>query len=83
MNKHTTTVHTRCPYSPIWDYYKVTFSTNKFVKTEDLEDACEKIRGKEVTQEKVAMLLRKSVPKCVAIKVVGRHGANCQTEVTQ
>jgi len=82
MNKHTTTVHARCPYMPVWDYYQVTFSTEKFIKCEDLEKACDEVRGGDTTQEGLAMDLREKLPDHINIKVVGRHGANCLTEIT-
>ncbi len=83
MNKHTTTIHARCPYMPVWDYYKVTFTSRKFIQCEVLEAAAEDVRGEKTTQEDVAMRLRKLLPKHVSIKVVGRHGANCLTEITR
>jgi len=78
---HTTTVHARCPYMPVWDYYEVTFYPRKFVKVEVLEAACEKQRGKKMTQETLARQLSQSTPQHVGVSVVGRHGANCKTEI--
>ncbi len=83
MNKHTTTVHARCPYMPVWDYYEVTFTTEKFVKCEDLEKASDEVRGGYTTQEGLATDLREKLPDHIHIKVVGRHGANCLTEITR
>ena len=83
MNSHKTTIHAKCPYIPVWDYYEVTFSTSKFIQCETLEKAADKVRGLKATQEDIATKLRKQLPKHVKIKVVGRHGANCLTEITR
>ncbi len=83
MNTHTTTVHAKCPYLPVWDYYTITFSTAKFIKCETIEAAADRVRGIKATQEDIALKLRKRIPKHVKIKVVGRHGANCLTEITR
>ena len=80
--KHQTNVHARCPYLPVWDYYTVTFSTHSFVRVEALEKACEKVRGKKITQEQIARKLAKNTPGEVKVTVVGMHGANCRSEVS-
>ena len=79
---HQTTVHARCPYLPVWDYYTVTFSTSSFLKVETLEKACETVRGKKITQEQLAKKLAKKMPAGVKVTVVGMHGANCRSEVS-
>jgi hypothetical protein len=53
MNHHKTTIHARCPYAPVWDYYTVIVETPAFLKCERLQEVCEEIRGKEMTQEQV------------------------------
>lgn len=83
MNKHTTTVHARCPYLPVWDYYEVTVETSHFLRCEDVEKSAESVRGKTLTQEDVAKRLRETLPDNVSVvRVIGRHGANCLLEVT-
>ena len=83
MNTHATIVHARCPFMPVWDYYEVTFTTKEFIKCEELENACDEVRGVvKATQEEIAMHLRITLPEHVHIKVVGRHGSNCLTEIT-
>lgn len=83
MNRHTTTIHARCPFQPVWDYYTVTFSTESVVQCESLEAACEKVRGTTDTQESIGDSLRAMVQSDVSITVTGRHGANCFTEVVR
>ena len=83
MNKHTTTIHARCPYQPVWDYYQVEFTSEEFVQCEELEAAADFVRGMKTTQEDVADRLRMHLKSHVSIKVVGRHGANCLTEITR
>lgn len=78
MNKHTTTIHARCPYMPVWDYYKVTFQTMDFIRCEEIERFCDSVRGIEVTQEALVGKLRELLPRHVSIKVVVRG-----IEVTQ
>ena len=82
-NKHTITIHARCPYQPVWDYYEATFTSRRFIQCEELEAAAEDVRGANTTQEGIASRLREILPSHVSIKVVGRHGANCLTEITR
>jgi len=83
MNKHKTTIHARCPYLPVWDYYEATFKTQEFIQCEVIEKHCDSVRGLEITQESLVDKLRELLPEHVSIKVIGRHGANCLTEITR
>jgi hypothetical protein len=76
MNKHKTTVHTRCPYAPVWDYYTVIVETPDFLRCEKLQEVCEEIRGKEMTQEQVYQFLKSKIFLPATITVKGRHGQN-------
>ena len=82
MNRHTTTIHARCPFVPVWDYYTVEFTTDKIVQCEVLEEACDTVRGAKIPQEEICERLKSAVPNHTSVKVTGRHGANCLTEVT-
>ena len=75
MNYHKTTIHARCPYAPVWDYYAVTVETPDFIRCERLQEVCEEIRGKEITQEQVYEHIKKSF-HAAKVTVKGRHGQN-------
>jgi len=83
MNIHETTVHTRCPYAPVWAYYAVTIRTNQFIKTEDIQAICDSFRGNEITQEDLADLLEASLPKHTSFTIEGRHGQNGKLTITR
>lgn len=83
MNKHVTTVHTRCPYAPVWDYYTVTFVTPAFLRCEDFQAICDKVRGVELQQEKVANLIAKQLRVRGTLSVSGCHGQNGRLVVTK
>lgn len=75
--KHQTTVHARCPYAPVWDYYDVTVETNEFLRCEKLQSVCNEIRGKEMTQEQVFEHIRDGIKLQASIVTVeGCHGQN-------
>ena len=78
MNTHKTTIHARCPYAPVWDYYELTFETRDFLKCEDLQEACDLVRGREITQEVVfaSIALRLSEITKGKLTLAGRHGQN-------
>jgi hypothetical protein len=76
MNHHKTTIHARCPYAPVWDYYTVIVETPDFLKCERLQEVCEEIRGKEMTQEQVFEHLKSKIYSPAKITVKGRHGQN-------
>ena len=75
-NKHSTTMHSRCPYAPMWDYYDVTVETPEFLQCERLQEVCDEVRGKELTQEAVFEHIRQSIKPPAQITVEGRHGQN-------
>lgn len=74
--KHQTTLHSRCPYAPVWDYYDVTITTPEFLQCEKVQAVCDEVRGKELTQEQVFEHLRSSILPPAIITVEGRHGQN-------
>jgi hypothetical protein len=76
MNKHKTTVHARCPYAPVWDYYTVEVKTSYMLKCEELQRVCDLIRGQEITQEQVFDFLKEQIKEPKWITVKGRHGQN-------
>lgn len=76
MNTHKTTIHTRCPYAPVWDYYTVTVTTKDFLQCEKLQEICDEIRGKELTQESVFEYIRSKIHPPALVTVKGRHGQN-------
>ena len=76
MNRHTTTIHSRCPYAPVWDYYTLHVDTVAFVKCEDVQAACDEVRGKEMTQEQVFEHLRLKIGQPAKLTLKGRHGQN-------
>lgn len=81
MIVHTTTVHGRCPLNGSWDYYTLEVRTDGFVKCEDIEAACDLVRGGEITQEDMANELRETLPADCVIVLRGRHGQNVATLV--
>ena len=76
MNHHKTTIHARCPYAPMWDYYTLEVKTFDFLRCEDLQRICDGIRGKEMTQEQVFEFLRANIKQPATITLKGRHGQN-------
>jgi hypothetical protein len=82
MNEHKTTIHARCPYAPVWDYYTVIVRTPEFMKCEDLQAICDQIRGTELTQEDVFTHLRSKIKLSAIITVKGRHGQNGRLVIT-
>lgn len=76
MNIHKTMVHARCPYQPVWDYYVAEFKSETFIQCEFIQEVCEEIRGKQMTQEQVFEHLRNNFPLSVKITLKGRHGQN-------
>ena len=75
MNNHKTTVHTRCLYAPVWNYYTVIVETPDFLKCERLQEVCEEIRGKEITQEQVYEHIKSKI-HAAKVTVKGRHVQN-------
>ena len=78
MNIHKTTIHARCPYAPVWDYYELTFETRDILQCEKLQEICNGVRGQTLTQEAVfehvsAGLLGVANGK---LTLVGQHGNN-------
>lgn len=76
MNEHRTTIHARCPYAPMWDYYTVIIKTPSFLRCEHLQAVCDEIRGSEMTQENVFDHLKTKIGQPAEIVVKGRHGQN-------
>lgn len=83
MVVHKTIVHGKCPINGLWDYYELEVRTSGFVRCEDIEIACNRIRGSEMTQEQMAEELRESreIPSDCVILLRGRHGQNVETLV--
>lgn len=82
MNKHETTVHGKCPINSKWDYYTLVVTTTEFIRCEDIEEICDFVRGKTMSQEEMASHLRATLPHHCSIELRGRHGQNCKTTVT-
>ena len=85
MNKHQTTIHARCPFAPVWDYYTVTVETEKMIRCEKIEEVCEVYRGEEESQEEITRKiydkLRAALPG-VVVSTRGNHGSNTRTTVS-
>ena len=86
MNHYTTTIHIRCPFQPVWDYYEVELQSSKMVQCEIFEECCDEARGETLTQEKTADFIREAIrerfPDLIFnLTVTGRHGANCKTVI--
>ena len=86
MNSYRTTIHIRCPFQPVWDYYAVELTSLQMVQCEIFEECCDQVRGREVSQEDTAECIYKAVvlrlPDVVFnLTVTGRHGANCEAVV--
>jgi hypothetical protein len=80
---HRTTIHARCPFAPVWDYYSVQIETKDFIRCEKIEAICEEIRGQQISQEMVLELLRKKLNIECKITVKGRHGQNGRLVVVE
>ncbi len=76
MNHHETTIHARCPYAPVWDYYTLTVVTPDFIRREELQRICNTVRGQEMTQEDVFVALRKAINQPASLTLEGCHGQN-------
>lgn len=74
--QHKTMIHARCPYAPVWDYYEVTFTTEKFLRCELLQSLCDQIRGQEVNQEQVFAFIQEGIKIRGTLVVEGQHGTN-------
>lgn len=86
MNHYTTTIHIRCPFQLVWDYYEVELQSGKMVQCEVFEACCDQVRGMTTTQEDTAEFIRNfirlEIPGLIfSVTVTGRHGANCKTVV--
>lgn len=81
MIVHETMVHGKCPINGAWDYYTLEVRTDGFVKCEDIEAACDQVRGSEKTQEDMAYELRELLPADCVLVLRGRHGQNVSTMV--
>lgn len=76
QNKHVTTIHARCPYAPIWDYYTLTVYAVGMIRTEEIQRVCNLVRGLEMTQEDVADRIEAELPKGTKFTLKGRHCQN-------
>jgi len=71
----------------VWDYYTAIVETLGFMRVEELEEACEQVRGMEATQEDIANALHAAIKKKPGegvgfrLTVKGQHGQNCTTTV--
>ncbi len=74
--QHQTIVHARCPYAPVWDYYTVIVKTPDFLRCERLQEVCDQIRGKEMTQEDIWDHISSIIYPPAQVIVKGRHGQN-------
>jgi hypothetical protein len=83
VNRHETTIHARCPYAPTWDYYQLTFETNEHLKCEDLQDVCDKVRGKTATQEDVFELIASRLKATGKLTLIGQHGTNGRLVISE
>lgn len=86
MNIYTTTIHARCPFQPVWDYYEATLETGAMVQVEDYEACCECVRGNEQSQEDIGTalqgIIRAKFPNLIfSLTITGQHGTNCKTVV--
>jgi hypothetical protein len=75
-NIHTTTIHARCPYAPVWDYYTLTVETPEFIRCEIIQAICDSVRGAELTQEQVFAKLREQLMPPAKLTLEGCHGQN-------
>jgi len=85
-NHYTTTIHIRCPFQPIWDYYEVQLQSISMVQCEIFEACCDEVRGQELTQERAADFIREEIRDRFhdldfSLTVTGRHGANCKAVI--
>jgi len=78
---HKTMIHGRCPVNGMWDYYTLEVRTDGFIKCEDIESACDNVRGSYLTQEAIAEHLREELPADCVLCLRGRHGQNVDTIV--
>lgn len=74
-------VHGRCPINGSWDYYELDVQTTEFVKCEEIEFACDQVRGSELTQESIADELKCLLPSSCKLILQGRHGQNISTTI--
>jgi len=75
-NIHKTTIHARCPYAPVWDYYTLTVETPEFIRCETVQEICDSVRGLEMTQEEVFAKLREKLLPPAKLTLEGCHGQN-------
>lgn len=54
----------------------MTITTDQFIQSEMLQDVCDTVRGKELTQEAAFDAIYEKLPKGSTMKMVGRHGQN-------
>lgn len=78
---HETKIHGKCPINGSWDYYVLTIRTDGFVRCEDIESVCDKVRGSLMTQEDMANELRELIPSHCTMTLHGNHGQNVATVV--
>jgi hypothetical protein len=83
MNKHETTIHARCPYAPVWDYYTLTIETHEFLQCEKLQEICDEVRGKDMTQEAVFEFVSHKLPVPGKLTIVGQHGTNGRLVISE
>ena len=76
INQHETTIHSRCPYAPVWDYYTLLVETTEFIRCEQIQEVCDAVRGKSLTQEAVFEFIRERIKPPAKITLSGRHGQN-------
>lgn len=80
MTTHKTLIHAKCPLNGEWDYYDVIVETYTFLAAERFQEACNCVRGCEMTQEAITAQLHRILS--IAVKVEGRHGQNTETACT-
>lgn len=84
MTTHKTIVHAKCPINGEWDYYDVSVETDVFIAAEEVQEACNSVRGSEMTQEDLTarlhhLLTEPETESRVTVRVEGRHGQNTST----
>ena len=80
MNIYEAKVHGKCPLNRQWDYYTLTITSEQMIVCEEIEAACNIVRGSTMTQENIADQLRKSLPDNCKMRLIGTH-ANVETTV--
>ena len=81
--KHTFQIHALCPLvqHTQWDYYDVCVETNTIVDVHYLETVMNAVRGKKLTQEEIAIEIKKQLPIDCQVKIFGMHSQSSKSVV--